>query len=131
MRFRIPIRENSELIAAERLLEFCNRNKIPENIFNRLKVSTIEACLNAIEHSESSTGEVEVSFQLERNRIQIKVKDWGKGLYNEYMIKSRDDYRGWGFRIIHHFMDEVQILPQKKGTLIKMTKYIKQGGEDE
>ncbi|WP_079412740.1 ATP-binding protein [Alkalithermobacter paradoxus] len=91
-----------------------------------IKVAVAEACTNVITHSRSN--EFKVVFGIYEDKLEIQVKDNGKG-YEVEKIKepnlSDPKESGLGIFIIKSLMDEVEIISNvDSGTEVKMIKYL-------
>lgn len=94
-----------------------------------VKMALIEACINAIEHSQSEDGRINISFDIGEDELRITICDHGKGFdvrqAREELRRRRDRgerRRGWGLTIMEELMDDVQVESGEKGTCITMTK---------
>ena len=80
-----------------------------------LKTAVAEACLNAIEHGNKmdTSTKVGITLTVEEARLQVSVKDAGKGIDKmptpsiDSKIKGEDKPRGWGIFLIKSLMNEV------------------------
>ena len=80
-----------------------------------LKTAVAEACLNAIEHGNKmdTSTKVGITLTVEEARLQVSVKDQGKGIDKmptpsiDSKIKGEDKPRGWGIFLIKSLMNEV------------------------
>ncbi|MDR3305731.1 MAG: ATP-binding protein [Clostridiales Family XIII bacterium] len=97
-----------------------------------IKVAVSEACTNIVRHAHEGPDFVyDVSFEIEREKLTITVKDDGAG-YNieEYSEPVPGEIResGLGLFIIKALMDEVDVQSEiGVGTHIRMTKYLQTG----
>ena len=116
--------------AVARLMGF-HQSKI-EN----LKTAVSEACINAIEHGNrfKKATMVLVSLNIDKKRLEVRVKDSGKGVKKkvpapeiEKQINGGEDPRGWGMFLIKQLVDEVEFknLPNA-GHVVKMVVHINQ-----
>jgi serine/threonine-protein kinase RsbW len=104
-----------------------------EDRIEDLKTAVAEACLNAIEHgNKMDTGTtVGLTLTLEESRLQVAVKDEGKGIGQisppriENKIEGKDKTRGWGIFLIKSLMNEVKFEPNPEGgNIVKMIIYL-------
>ena len=94
-----------------------------------ISMALIEATINAFEHSETETSNVEIHFIIEGDMLVIKVTDQGKG-FDKSKVEipnienklSSDHKRGWGLKLIQELMDTVEYESTEDGTTVTMTK---------
>ena len=112
----IPMEQDMELTAsktAESVAEFMGLD--PDKTAE-VKLSVIEACINAFEHSQSKDQRLYVDFSLEEKELTVVMSDHGHGFYVSSAlakVKKRraggEQRRGWGLELMGTFMDEVDI----------------------
>lgn len=103
----------------------------PEDQFN-IKLAVNEAQANVVEHAYrgSEKGEIIFKFMVFPNRLEILIKDFGKGM-DQKTIKGEkhlDELEGSGLGVylIHTLMDKVQYNKKARiGTELLLTKYLK------
>ncbi len=107
-----------------------------------IKTALSEAVTNSVEHAYDTMGKIVVEVSIRDEKIEIKVKDFGKGIEDislaltpAYTSKPETEHAGLGFTIMESFMDEL-IVDSKvnEGTTITLTKKIKKiksNGSDE
>ena len=122
----IPEMELTATKAAEGVGQFMGlaRDKIEE-----IKMALIEACINAIAHSQSKDGRISISFDIGDEELTIQISDRGQGFdleaAREELQKRRDrgeSRRGWGLAIMQELMDKVEVESGEQGTTITMVK---------
>lgn len=100
-----------------------------------IKTSVSEAVTNAIVHAYPDTiGKVYMRLRIiDGEKLEIIVRDWGKGIDNleqamEPMFTSGGGERsGMGFTIMESFMDKLKVKSKpNKGTTVTMTRVLKQ-----
>ena len=126
---RLPPRENMELIAArttEQMAETCGFNA---EAAGQIRMATLEACLNAIEHSVNQEKEVRVFVEGTPEKISIVVENEGLVFDPQSIEDPRieekihgSSKRGWGVKLIEKFMDRVVFEPYDRGTRMRMEK---------
>jgi serine/threonine-protein kinase RsbW len=100
---------------------------------DEVRMAVVEACINAIEHSNAEHREVFVTFEVlgdkSPEKLRITVRDSGVGFEPEGMAEPRIEdkltarrKRGWGLKIIRGLMDEVEIRSGPLGTIVVMSK---------
>mgnify|MGYP000217436370 CR=1 FL=1 len=122
---RVPEDFGREIDIFETEIELRKQDKIDE-----VKMAVIEACLNALEHSQAKRRRFQVIFSVlgsaEPEVLQITVRDKGVGFSPPENASSPDkaplSRRGWGLQIIEGLMDEVRIESGSTGTTVVMCK---------
>jgi len=98
-----------------------------------LKTAVAEACLNAIEHGNKmdTNTKVGVTLTVEESKLQVSVKDQGKGIGQivppsiEDKVGGKDKPRGWGIFLIKSLVNEVSFEPSPEGgNVTKMVIYL-------
>jgi serine/threonine-protein kinase RsbW len=129
----IPSVMGYEKIAMETAASMAKRMGFTEDRIEDLKTAVAEACLNAIEHGNKMDGSTKVGITLtaEESRLQVTVKDEGKGVGQvsspsiESKIEGKDKTRGWGIFLIKSLMNEVKFEPSPEGgNVVKMIIYL-------
>ncbi len=125
----IPMIPEMELTAtktAEAVGEFM---KLDADSIDEIKLAIIEACINAIEHSDSEDRKVSVTFEIGDEALTIQISDHGQGFdlsdARDKLQERRDagtQTRGWGLQIMQELMDEVKVESGDDGTVITMVK---------
>ncbi|HHY04021.1 MAG TPA: anti-sigma F factor [Thermoanaerobacterales bacterium] len=96
-----------------------------------IKTAVSEAVTNSIIHGyEDTIGTIRISSKLYKNKIEITIEDYGKGIADIekarqplWTSKPELDRSGMGFTIMESFMDSLEISSfPGKGTAIRMTK---------
>jgi len=129
----IPSVMGFEKIAMECAASTAKKMGFTEDRIEDLKTAVAEACLNAIEHGNKMDTSIKVGITLtiEESRLQVSVKDEGKGFkeiptpHIEYKMEGKDKPRGWGIFLIKSLVDEVIFEPKPEGgNLIRMIIYL-------
>jgi len=129
----IPSVMGYEKIAMETAASMAKRMGFTEDRIEDLKTAVAEACLNAIEHGNKmdTSTKVGITLTAEESRLQVVVKDEGKGVGEigspriESKIEGKDKARGWGIFLIKSLMDEVKFEPSPEGgNVVKMVIYL-------
>jgi len=98
-----------------------------------IKTAVSEAVTNSIIHGyEYKEGLITIEATIDKDLIEIIIKDEGKGIDNieqamEPFFTSKPDLErsGMGFTVMETFMDSLQVESNEgKGTIVKMTKKI-------
>lgn len=94
-----------------------------------IAIAISEAVNNAIEHGNQGDASKRVHLEMEEleDGIRISVRDEGSGFNPKSVADPTDPDNllaesGRGLLIIEHLMDEVNVVPSPKGTLIQMVK---------
>ena len=125
-----PMAPEMELLACEKASAVARSMGMSQDKIDEIKMAVIEACLNALEHSQANTREFHVTFSVlgheEPEALQITVRDSGvgfepagRGARKGQLALSK---RGWGLSIIEGLMDEVRIESGAGGTTVVMCK---------
>jgi len=129
----IPSVMGYEKIAMETAASMAKRMGFTEDRIEDLKTAVAEACLNAIEHGNKldTSTKVAITLTVEESRLQVTVKDEGKGVGQisspsiESKIEGKDKPRGWGIFLIKSLMNEVKFEPSPEGgNVVKMIIYL-------
>jgi len=125
----LPIIPDMELAATKTAEVVAKHMNLNEEKSAEISMAIIEATINAFEHSESDSGNVEIHFVIESDTLVIKVTDKGKG-FDPSKVKipkieeklGADRKRGWGLKLIQELMDTVEYESTPEGTTVTMTK---------
>ena len=94
-----------------------------------LKLALTEACSNSVRHAynEQRSGEVEVRYQLDDEKLSVEVVDEGIGFDPEAAAAAAGnglDEGGLGISIIRAVVDELDIKSTGSGSSLRFTKYL-------
>ena len=125
----LPIIPDMELAAIKTAEVVAKHMGLSEEKTAEIGMALIEATINAFEHSESDSGNVEIHFVIQNDTLVIKVTDKGKG-FDPTRVKipkieeklGSDHKRGWGLQLIQELMDTVEYESSPEGTTVTMTK---------
>ena len=125
----IPVLQDMELAATNTAEVVAKHMQLSEEKTAEISMALIEATINAFEHSETETSNVEIHFIIEGDMLVIKVTDQGKG-FDKSKVEipnienklSSDHKRGWGLKLIQELMDTVEYESTEDGTTVTMTK---------
>ena len=125
----IPVLQDMELAATNTAEVVAKHMQLSEEKTAEISMALIEATINAFEHRETETSNVEIHFIIEGDMLVIKVTDQGKGFDKSKVEipnienKLSSDYkRGWGLKLIQELMDTVEYESTEEGTTVTMTK---------
>ncbi|MFH0883916.1 MAG: ATP-binding protein [bacterium] len=135
-KYKLEIPSDPEMIvdvdafAEERI----DRMRFTQDQRDDIAISISEAVNNAIVHGNHGDRSKFVKIELEElsDGIRIRVHDQGSGFDPKQVADPTDPENllalsGRGFLIIRHLMDEVSVIPGKRGTLIEMVKRFSAG----
>jgi serine/threonine-protein kinase RsbW len=127
----IPMLPDMELAVSSLATALAQSINLKQDKVDEIKMAIIEACLNSFEHSKSKDQMVHVHFLVKPKKLEIIVRDHGKG-FDPSQVREPDlsriiggeveRKRGWGLQIIKSLMDSVEIKSSVGGTEIVMTK---------
>jgi len=129
----LPMVPEIEIEASKTATAVAESMKMSPDRVDEVRMAVVEACINAIEHSQSREREVYVTFEVlgekDPEKLRITVRDTGVGFEPESMDEPRIEdklkarrKRGWGLKIIRGLMDEVEIHSGAEGTIVVMSK---------
>lgn len=130
---RLPMQPDMEIEAAKAATAMAEAMHMTPDKIDEVRMAVVEACINAIEHSNAADREVVVEVAVvgadDSERLCIKVHDGGIGFEPERVeapllerkLKA-ERKRGWGLTIIRGLMDEVEIQSGASGTTVVMYK---------
>ena len=125
----IPVMPDMELLATQTSAAVAKHMNLDDEKTAEINMALSEACINAFEHSESKSSNVEIHFVIQGDTLVIKVTDHGKGFDKSAVEipnieeKLSSDYkRGWGLQLIQELMDSVEFKSTVDGTTVTMTK---------
>ncbi len=127
----LPMKTDTEVVAARVAEEVAAYASLDKDTVDRIKMAIIEACINAFEHSGSTTGRVRLRYVLSPERIELFVQDDGKGFLPSKGDDELKRNRGWGLKLINELVDDVEITTGEQGTTVRMVKHLRPGGGGE
>tara|TARA_A100001037_G_C15120501_1_gene623560 strand:- start:1422 stop:1841 length:420 start_codon:yes stop_codon:yes gene_type:complete len=125
----LPILPDMELAATKTAEVVAKHMNLDEEKSAEISMALIEATINAFEHSDSESGNVEIHFLIQGDELIIQVTDKGKGFDKSKVAIPKieqkfgsDHKRGWGLKLIEELMDTVEFESTEEGTTVTMTK---------
>lgn len=129
----LPMAADMEIAATKTATSIAESMKMSPDKVDEVRMAVVEACINAIEHSQADDRLVHLTFTVlgrdEPETLRITVRDSGHGFdpsqLEEPSIEEKlrsDRKRGWGLKIIEGLMDEVVIRSGGEGTTVVMSK---------
>ena len=85
----IPVLQDMELAATNTAEVVAKHMQLSEEKTAEISMALIEATINAFEHSEAESSNVEIHFIIEGDILVIKVTDQGKGFDKSKRSKSQ------------------------------------------
>jgi serine/threonine-protein kinase RsbW len=131
----LPMAPDMEIAASKTATAMAELMSMSPDKIDEVRMAVVEACINAIEHSQAADRKVALTFEVLGNEaaqpqiLRITVRDGGVGFapdrveepsIEEKLTAARK--RGWGLKIIRGLMDQVEIDSGASGTSIVMTK---------
>jgi len=109
--------------------DFISKYKVSSKQSNRIVLAIDEAVTNIIKYSyeKDYSRPIKMKLKYKKGRIFIEIRDYGKPVVPENLrIKKIPSTKpgGLGLHFINQIMDTVSYEPRKKGTLLKMSRYI-------
>lgn len=129
----LPMVPDMEIEASKTATAIAESMSMSPDRIDEVRMAVVEACINALEHSRSAGREIYVTFEVigdkDPEKLRITVRDTGVGFSPDTIeeptiadkIKAPRK-RGWGLKIIHGLMDEVEIHSGSEGTTVVMSK---------
>ena len=134
MKLEFLSKSNNESFARVVVAAFASQLDPTIEELSDIKTAVSEAVTNAIIHGyEYTEGVVTIESKIENNKIEISIKDKGKGIEDihkamEPFYTSKPDLErsGMGFTVMETFMDELIVEScLGKGTIVKLVKAFK------
>jgi serine/threonine-protein kinase RsbW len=133
VKLTLPLAPDMELAASKTATAMAELLRMSPDKIDEVRMAVVEACINAIEHSQAPDRKVYLTFEVlgedEPEVLRITVRDEGVGFAPENVEVptierkiSAARKRGWGLKIIRGLMDSVEIVSGSDGTSIVMTK---------
>ena len=129
----LPMVPDMEIEASKTATAIAESMRMSPDRIDEVRMAVVEACINALEHSRSTDKEIFVTFEVlgdkDPEKLRITVRDTGIGFAPEDVEEpsitqklKAPRKRGWGLKIIHGLMDEVEIHSGSEGTTVVMSK---------
>jgi len=120
----LPMKGDTEVVAARVAEEVAAYASLDPDTVDRIKMALIEACINAFEHSGAESGKVHLRYVLSPEKIELFVRDEGKGFRPSPPSAEGRRNRGWGLKLIRELVDDLDITTGETGTVVRMVKYL-------
>ena len=129
----LKLAPDMEIEACETACAVAELMKMSPDKIDEVRMAVVEACINAIEHSDASDGllylHIAVLGHDRPETLQITVRDHGVGFDREKLVQPKieekigaSSKRGWGLKIIEGLMDHVAVHSGEAGTSVVMSK---------
>jgi class 3 adenylate cyclase/anti-sigma regulatory factor (Ser/Thr protein kinase) len=126
----IPAIPDMELTATKTAEAVAQFMKLDGDRVEEVKLALIEACINAIEHSQSKDGRLQIDFEVTPEALTITIADRGQG-FDVQAVREQlerrhergERRRGWGLRLMEEMMDKVEVKSDQGGTTITLVKH--------
>ena len=132
LKMTLPKIPDIELVAIEGMDRMAKHLGILDDKIGEAHVLVTEAVINAFEHSGQKNPVVRIEFTMNRERLIIFVRDYGKGFKPENVeepdIKKKlgsSHKRGWGLKLMESMSDDFLIESDENGTKITIIKHLK------
>jgi serine/threonine-protein kinase RsbW len=131
MKIELPKIPDIELVALSGVERMAQHLGISEAKIGEAKIIITEAIINAFEHSGGSRPRIRVEYTMNREKLVIYVRDYGKGFDPEKVampdIKEKifsQNKRGWGLKLMRTMSDDLIIESDRHGTKLTITKHL-------
>src|SRR5215210_6194379 len=121
----LPMAPEMEIEASKTATAIAESIRMSPDRIDEVRMAVVEACINALEHSQAPDRKVFVTFQVHPEKLRIMVHDNGVGFSPERREEptmagklKAVRKRGWGLKIIEGLMDEVEIRSDAEGTTV-------------
>ena len=131
----VPMWPSIELMVGQAAVAVAGHLNLDDMQIEEIRLAVIEACINAVEHSESADRKIHIIVQLLEDILEVVIQDFGEGVdidqLRDHMADRKTSHpgklikRGWGLTLIESLMDQVEMTSSVKGTAIRMVKKTK------
>lgn len=117
--FSLPSVPGNEKTAMAEVANLIQPLNLPETLLERVKTAVAESTMNAMEHGNHFQADlpVQISVYYSAEKLRVRITDQGPGpdfgtseLPDlEAKLEGLQSPRGWGFFLIQHMVDELQV----------------------
>ncbi len=134
IKLEFPSRSANEAFARTAAAAFAARLDPTMEELEDIKTAVSEAVTNAIVHGyPDSIGKISMRLRiLDKERLEISVRDWGRGIEDikqamtPLYTTGGDERSGMGFTIMDSFMDTLRVRSAPgKGTTVVMIRFVR------
>ena len=125
----LPKIPDIELVAIEGLNQMSKFFGISDDKIGEARILVAEAIINAFEHAGESDKGIRVEYSMNKKKLTILVRDYGKGFKPESITEpdinkklGSDNKRGWGLKLMKSMSDDFHINSGPTGTKITIMK---------
>ena len=116
----LPMLPDMEIAASKTATAMAEYMSMSPDRIDEVRMAVVEACINAIEHSDAPDRKVHITFSILGDpvpeKLQIEITDLGVGFEPDQLEEPRIEEklkssrkRGWVLKIIQGLMDEVEV----------------------
>jgi len=130
VRLTIPAKAEYITLGRLALTAIARVRPLSQETLSDLKLALTEACTNSVRHAyrEGRAGTVEISYQIEPDRLVVEVADDGQGFESAELSDAGNgdlSEGGLGIAIIRAVADEVEIdVPESGGSRLRFVKFL-------
>lgn len=120
----LPCSKKSLVRAREKMRKFAVEHGF-EPLVEDIQLATQEAIKNVIQHACPADNNVHVDFTVLGDRLVVEVSDIGRGFDPEAVLNEAPSpmaLHGRGLRLMEGLMDDVRIISDQEGTVVRMEK---------
>jgi len=125
----------AEALTRSTVAAFCAPLNPTIDQISDIKTAVSEAVTNCIVHGyDGKEGEIYIEADIVDGVLHITITDYGVGIEDIekakepfFSTKVSEERTGMGFTVMESFMDSLEVLSDKNGTTVKMSKVICQG----
>ncbi len=129
---KLTIPSISDYVGVARLTAsgIANRMKFTHEDIEDIKIAVSEACTNSVQYAYGdSPGDIEISFNIYDDKLEIRISDSGKGFDIDAEVKTKEDDPekiglGLGIVFMRSLMDHVDYETSANGTVVTLVKKV-------
>ncbi len=120
-----PMAHEVELVAAKCLEQIGTNLKVDADAVGQLQIALIEACINAVEHTNESDRNLYLGVSVGNGQMEVSVESSGQEFVlweTGEPVGGSKSGRGWGIKLMKRFVDDVRFEKTRRGTKTILTK---------